>query len=250
MSKKTLLAVIDLGSLSLRLKIFELGDKCEPKEIESVRKYLSTASRAYSEGVIPPALAGEIVEVVSGFAQKIKEYKIKETICVATSAFREASNRAMVIEQIRVQTGIKVQVLDNAQERYFHNLAVKESQPKFADLVTEGTLVLDIGAGSMQATLYDKSDLVFSQNTRLGSLRVSEMLSDLVKQTTHYTEVLEEFISQDLAEYHAIEPKNIKYKNLIVFGSDMGFIKALAGQSPREYCYLPLAKFDELPVGL
>ena len=27
MSKKTLLAVIDLGSLSLRLKIFELGDK-------------------------------------------------------------------------------------------------------------------------------------------------------------------------------------------------------------------------------
>jgi exopolyphosphatase/guanosine-5'-triphosphate,3'-diphosphate pyrophosphatase len=96
-------------------------------------------------------------------------------------------------------------------------------------------MVLDIGSGSMQATLYDKSDLVFSQNTRLGSLRVSELLSDLAKQTTHYTEVLEEYISQDLAEYHAIEPKNIKYKNLIVFGSDMGFIKALAGQSAREY---------------
>ncbi|MBO4928062.1 MAG: hypothetical protein J5379_07425 [Clostridiales bacterium] len=246
MSKKTLLAVIDLGSLSLRLKIFELGEKTAPKEIESVRKYLSLASRAYSEGVIPPLLASEIVDVLSGFAQKIREYKIKETICVATSAFREAGNRAMVIEQIRVQTGIKVTVLDNAQERYFHNLAVKESQPDFAKLVAEGTLVLDIGSGSMQATLYDKSDLVFSQNTRLGSLRVSEMLSDLAKQTTHYTEVLEEYISQDLAEYHAIEPKNIKYKNLIVFGSDMGFIKALAGESPREYCYLSLERFDAL----
>lgn len=246
MSKKTLLAVIDLGSLSLRLKIFELGDKCAPKEIESVRKYLSLASRAYSEGVIPSDLAAEITEVLTGFAGKIREYKIKEVICVATSAFREASNRAMVIEQIRVQTGITVTVLDNAQERYFHNLAVKESQPDFAKLVSEGTMVLDIGAGSMQATLYDKSDLVFSQNTRLGSLRVSELLSDLVKQTTHYTEVLEEYISQDLAEYHAIEPKNIKYKNLIVFGSDMGFIKALAGQSPREYCYLPIGKFDEV----
>ena len=246
MSKKTLLAVIDLGSLSLRLKIFELGEKNAPKEIESVRKYLSRASRAYSQGGIPADLASEIVEVLKGFAAKIKEYKIKEVICVATSAFREASNRAMVIEQIRVQTGLQVKVLDNAQERYFHNLAVKESQPHFAELVSEGTMVLDIGAGSMQATLYDKSDLVFSQNTRLGSLRVSEMLSDLVKQTTHYTEVLEEFISQDLAEYHAIEPKNIKYKNLIVFGSDIGFIKALAGESPREYCYLSLAKFDEL----
>ena len=177
MSKKTLLAVIDLGSLSLRLKIFELGDKQIPKEIESVRKYLSSTSRAYSEGIIPPHLSGEIVDVLSGFAAKIREYKIKEVICVATSAFREAKNKAMVIEQIRVQTGIKVTVLDNAQERYYHNLAVKESQPNFAKLVTEGTMVLDIGAGSMQATLYDKSDLVFSQNTRLGSLRVSELLS-------------------------------------------------------------------------
>lgn len=246
MSKKTLLAVIDLGSLSLRLKIFELGDKTEPKEIESVRKYLTLAASAYTEGIIPPPMAGEIVEVLSGFAEKIREYKIKEVICVATSAFREASNRAMVIEQIRVQTGIKVTVLDNAQERYFHNLAVKESQPNFAKLVSEGTMVLDIGSGSMQATLYDKSDLVFSQNTRLGSLRVSELLSDLAKQTTHYTEVLEEFISQDLAEYHAIEPKNIKYKNLIVFGSDMGFIKALAGKSAREYCYLGREQFDSL----
>ena len=169
--------------------------------------------------MIPVSVINQLVDVLRGFAEKIREYKIKEVLCVATSAFREASNRAMVIEQIRVQTGIRVKVLDNAQERYFHNLAVKESQPHFADLVTEGTMVLDIGSGSMQATLYDKSDLVFSQNTKLGSLRVSEMLSDLAKQTTHYTEVLEEYISQDLAEYHAIEPKNVKYKNLVVFGS-------------------------------
>ncbi|MBP5493285.1 MAG: hypothetical protein J6Y08_10630 [Clostridiales bacterium] len=246
MSKKNLLAVIDLGSLSLRLKIFELGDKNVPKEIESVRKYLSLVSNTYTEGVISQSQAGELLSVLGGFAQKIREYRIKDVICVATSAFREASNRAMVIEQIRVQTGLQVTVLDNAMERYFHNLAVKESQPGFAELVQAGTMVLDIGSGSMQATLYDKSDLVFSQNTRLGSLRISELLSDLAKQTTHYTEVLEEYISQDLAEYHAIEPKNIQYKNLIVFGSDIGFIKALAGESPREYCYLSKEKFDDV----
>ena len=250
MAKKSLLAVIDLGSLSLRLKIFELGEKSVPKEIESVRKYMSVFSKAYTEGVIAQPQVMELVEILKGFAEKIKEYKIKDVICVATSAFREAGNRAMVIEQIRVQTGIKVTVLDNAKERYFHNLAVKESQPGFTDLVSEGTMVLDIGAGSMQATLYDKSDLVFSQNTRLGSLRVSEMLSDLAKQTTHYSEVLEEFISQDLAEYHAIEPKNIQYKNLIVFGSDMGFIKRLAGKSPREYCFVSKEQFDELVASL
>ena len=101
MSKKTLLAVIDLGSLSLRLKIFELGDKTEPKEIESVRKYLTLAASAYTEGIIPPPMAGEIVEVLSGFAAKIREYKIKEVICVATSAFREASNRAVSRQESR-----------------------------------------------------------------------------------------------------------------------------------------------------
>ena len=77
-------------------------------------------------------------------------------------------------------------------------------------------------------------EFVFSQNTVLGALRISELLSDIQKRTTHYEDVLEEFIAQDLDDYHAVEPKGITYKNLIAFGGETGFIKLLAGKGFSE----------------
>jgi exopolyphosphatase/guanosine-5'-triphosphate,3'-diphosphate pyrophosphatase len=243
MAKSKFSAVIDLGSLALRLKIFEIVEEKSPHEIESARSFLSFGAQTYRDGSISAEQVTEICEILSSFQFKLKEYKLTDAICVATSAFREAGNRDFIIEQIRLRTGLSIRVLDNAEERYYHNLAVKENQPDFLNIIQTGTMMLDIGSGSIQATVYDKSDLVFSQNMLLGSLRVSEMLSDLERQTTHYANVLEEFISQDLDDYHAVEPKGIEYKNYIAFGGDIGFIKRMAGHSPREYCFLTRKKF-------
>ncbi|MBN1891183.1 MAG: hypothetical protein JW780_00210 [Clostridiales bacterium] len=246
MAKSKLNAVIDLGSLALRLKIFEVTDENIPREIDSARSFLSFGAQTYREGNISSDQVTEICEILDAFRTKMKEYKIKDAICVATSAFREAGNRDFIVEQIRLRTGLKVNVLDNSEERYFHNLAVKENQPNFIEIIQTGTMMLDIGAGSIQATVYDKSDFIFSQNMLLGSLRVSEMLSDLERKTTHYTDVLEEFISQDLDDYHAVEPKGITYKNYIAFGGDIGFIKRMAGYSAGEYCFLTRKKFTDV----
>jgi len=245
MSKKHIVAVIDLGSLSLRLKIFEIINREPPKEIESVRRFLALGAETYRCGQISAAQISELCEILSGFVLKMKEYKITDSVCVATSAFREARNRDFVADQIHLRTGLKISVLDNAQERYYHNLAVKELMNGFEKIILNGTLILDIGAGSIQSTVYDKSEFVFSQNMLLGSLRISELLSDLEKHTAHYSDVLEEYISHDLEDYHAVEPKGITYQSLIAFGSDIGFIKGLSGLSPREYCYLPKKKFLE-----
>jgi len=245
MAKKQTLAIIDVGSLSIRLKIFELAAKENPKEIESVRRFLALGAETYRRGLISPEQTAELCEILSGFVLKMKEFKISDSICVATSAFREAKNRDFVVEQIRLRTGLIVKILDNAQERYFHNLAVKELMNGIEKIIQTGTLILDIGAGSIQSTVYDKSEFVFSQNMLLGSLRVSELLSDLERQTAHYTSVLEEFISHDLDDYHAVEPKGISFQNMIAFGSDIGFIKGLSGLSPREYCFLPKKRFLE-----
>lgn len=246
MVKTNFVAVIDLGSLALRLKIFETADKRRPKEVETVCSFLSFGAKTFRDGQISAEQVSEICEILSGFSAKMKEYKLSGAICVATSSFREAENKDFIVEQIRLRNGLRVDVLDNAEERYYHNLAVKENQPDFLEIIQTGTMMLDVGAGSIQATVYDKSDFVFSQNMLLGSLRVSELLSDLERQTTHYADVLEEFISQDLDDYHAVEPKGITYRNLISFGGDIGFIKSLAGLSPREYCFLTRKKFMEV----
>ena len=51
---KKLIAVIDIGSITARIKIFEVNAKGKPKEIEAVRKFTGLGSRSYSSGTIAP----------------------------------------------------------------------------------------------------------------------------------------------------------------------------------------------------
>ena len=218
---KKLVAVIDIGSITARIKIFEVNAKGKPKEIEAVRKFTGLGSRSYQSGAIQPDQVNELCKCLKMFDEKCREYGVSRVFCVATSAFRDASNAEVVLEKVRTRTGFKIRVLDNAMERYYQSLAVQAIYPDFAKMIANGTMMLDIGSGSLQASVYDKSEFVFSQNMLLGSLRISGLLSDLESRTTHYDEVLEQFIGQDLDDYHAVEPKGITYKNLIAFSGEM-----------------------------
>ncbi|MBO4242187.1 MAG: hypothetical protein J5883_02795 [Clostridiales bacterium] len=240
---KKLVAVIDIGSITARLKIFEISSKGRPKEIEAVRKIISVGTKSYITGVIAFDQVDEICECLQKFKIKCKEYKVDKIFCIATSAIRDAGNRDVVVEQIKTRTGFKVEVLDNSMERFYQNIAVKEAMPEFSELIKDGTMILDIGASSLQVTLYDKSDFIFSQNMVLGSLRIYEMLSDLQSRTSHYEDVLQEFIAQDLEDYHLVEPKGITYKSIVAFGGELGYIKALAGLDANSNCEITKAEF-------
>lgn len=240
---KKLVAVIDIGSLTARLKIFEIGSNGKPKTIETVRRFTMIGAKSYSSGNIDAEQLNAVCECLKMFDIKCKEYRVSRVFCVATSAFREAGNRDVVIEQIKIRTGFRIEVLDNSMERFYQNIAVKEVIPGFKDIVTCGTMILDIGSATVQATVYDKSEFVFSQNMELGSLKIYEMLSDVSNRTTHYEEVLEEYIAQDLEDYHNVEPKGITYNSLIAFGGELGSIKSLAGYAYNDSCVMSKEAF-------
>ena len=158
---KKLVAVIDIGSLTARLKIFEIGSKGKPKEIEAVRKFTGLGTKSYSSGVIAASQVEELCKCLKMFDEKCREYGVARVFCVATSAFRDASNAEVVIEKVRTRTGFKIKVLDNSMERYYQTLAVQAIYPDFAKIISNGTMILDIGSGSIQASVYDKSEFVF-----------------------------------------------------------------------------------------
>lgn len=243
---KKLVAVIDIGSLTARLKIFEIDSKGNPKTIETVRRFTMIGAESYRSGNIDTAQLNAVCECLNMFDIKCKEYKVSRVFCVATSAFREAGNRDVIIEQIKIRTGFRIEVLDNSMERFYQNIAVKEVIPGFKDIVNDGTMIVDIGSSTVQATVYDKSEFVFSQNMELGSLKIYEMLSDVSTRTTHYEEVLEEYIAQDLDDYHNVEPKGITYKSFIAFGGELGSIKSLAGFAYNDSCIMSKDQFNKV----
>lgn len=228
MPNKKRSAAIDVGSHETRLYIAETPNQSAPLIIETVRRTLPIGTDTYNIGSISQPLVQECIGILAGFADKIREYKILDVVAVATSAFREATNCFQVLDQINRETGISIRVLSNAEEKYYHTLALSELLPDFAELIRQGTLIVDIGSGSVQATAYDKGDFIFSQNMLLGSLRLRELLADLQRLTSDYAALLEEYISSDLDNYRMLEPKKMSYENLIVLCGDLPYLKRMA----------------------
>lgn len=77
---------------------------------------------------------------------------------------------------------------------------------------------MDVGGGSTQISLFDKDTLVTTQNLRIGSLRIRERLRNLMKETTHYDQLIAEYIRNELIVFERLYLKDRNIKNVILLG--------------------------------
>lgn len=227
------LAVINLGSHEISLSICQLRN-CEcPKLIEKVGRALAFGADTYSEGAISEEKIVELMEVLADFQLKLQEYPGIELVAVAESAIREACNRLFILDLIQRKTGFKVEILSNNEQVYYQLLALSHKLQDFDQLVAEATLAVELGAGSIQFTLYDQGRLLSTQNMKLGSLRIASVLEELREHASNFEDYVLEFISGDLAYYKSHENRVDQVKNLVINGSNLYYLRQLAGLSPE-----------------
>lgn len=232
------IAAIEVGSHETTLKIAEVLPDGEISEIDSMSRMINLGSDSYRLGYITDENIGTLIEILKDFKKIIAVYPGIEVIAACTSAIREANNRMFLIDQIYHQTGFEILIYSNQMEVGEMLRAIRYKMPEFDQLTEEPTLVLDIGAGSTQLTLFDGYELTFTQNILLGSLRVRDKLSTLEKHTADFISLMLEYISGDLDYYRSFVPKKTNYKNFILVGNDLAVWRYLAE--------LPLAQTAEL----
>lgn len=232
--EKSLAAAIDVGSHETVMRIAEMHMGKAPIDIEVVHRTLPLGSDTYSEGRISQALLDQLIKILQSFKQKLAEYGDIPVVITATSSFREASNVAYGVDQIRRCTGFEIDVLPNSIETSLHLLGLAATLQHYRDVVNETTLIVDIRAGSIQLSLYDQGTLINSLNFRIGALRVRELLGDLERQAIDYSALLAEFIGGDLTYYTTLGPKRTTYKHVIVIGGNVRFMRHLLKMEPAE----------------
>ena len=170
-------AAIDVGSSNLTMNIYEINSRNSIKRLTQVTHLIELGSDTYTYGKIRHELVNELCHVLQGFKQILKEYGVKDYKAYATSAIREADNNQMIIDQIRIKTGIDVQVISNSEQRFIMYKAIVTKDEGIHQCLEKNTAIIDIGAGSIQISLFDKKTLGVTQNIKIGSLRMRELLS-------------------------------------------------------------------------
>ena len=209
-------AAIDVGSYELGMKIFEFNNKGSVKEIDSIRHSIELGTDTYQDGIISLEHMDELCYVLADFAQIMKSYRIDDYRAYGTSAIRETKNTAIVIEQIKLRTGIRLDVLSNSEQRFLHYKAAAIKGSRFDEFIREGCAIADIGGGSIQISLFDNESLVTTQNIRLGVLRSMDMLATLQPKTRDVEGILKELIDNQLQVFKKLYLKGRTIKNLIL----------------------------------
>lgn len=225
----TTFAAIDVGSHETSLRIYEISKKTGIRELDYVHHTARLGYETYSTRHISYHSIDKLCTILNGFKEKMKEYGITDYMIASTSALREADNNLIVLDQVRQRTGFKIKILSNSEQRYlcYKSIALKENS--FHRLIQRGTLLVDVGGGSMQLSLFEKNALINTQNILLGSLRIQEVLQDMKNQTDNYQNLIYEFISNDLHTYSELYLKKYKIKNIIAVGNQLRtFVKYLS----------------------
>ena len=186
----TTFAAIDVGSYDISMKIFELSRKVGFRELNDVRFRLEIGHEAYSTGKLDPDMVDAICEILLDFRRIMREFGAEEYRACAHGSFRALVNPVIVVEQIFQRTGIRIDILSNAEQHFLGYKSIAAIETGFKKMIQKGTAIMDVGGGSLQVSLFDKDALVTTQNLKMGSLMIRERLKQLEKTTIHYDQLV------------------------------------------------------------
>src|SRR4051812_42196864 len=139
------LAVVDLGSNAVRLQIAQVAPSGPAHVLAEDRAAVRLGEQVFRTGRLAAQAIARAALALERFAKLAERAGAAKVRAVATSAVREASNRAALIRAIRERAGIDLEVISGAEEARLVCLGVLQGE-----LPSDRSLLLDIGGGSTE----------------------------------------------------------------------------------------------------
>lgn len=238
-------AAIYIGSYEVSLKIFELSGKKKIREIDHIRTRLELGRDSYTTGVIGYDLVEELCNILFDFTRIMQSYKVKEYRAYAGIVVKETKNKLFILDQIKMKTGLAVEILSNSERRFltYKGVAAKD---EFDKMTKDSAAVIDVGGGSLQITLFIHGRVVTTQHLAIGTMRLMEMLSGIEHNVLHLEKQLEELVDKELAVFMAqyMHPGE-KITNVILMGDYIAEIMRKVHKSTDERNMVDARRFIE-----
>jgi exopolyphosphatase/guanosine-5'-triphosphate,3'-diphosphate pyrophosphatase len=122
----------------------------------------------FEDGKISKKKAEDFVKTIQAFKLISEIFEVKKLRAVATSAMREAINADKIIEKIKEETGIEIEVISGDTEAElifgtFFLLDFDKSHP---------FIVIDVGGGSTEISVFESGERIASKSFQIGTIRI------------------------------------------------------------------------------
>ncbi len=164
-------ASIDIGSNAIRLlfdNVFETAEGPVFKKALLVRVPIRLGEDSFIIGKISDEKIDHLVDCMKAFAFLMKAHEVISYKAFATSAMRDASNTTEIIERVKSESGIQIELISGDKEaevissRFLPNNLKSKKQ----------VVYVDVGGGSTELSMIDKGEKTISRSFDIGTIRL------------------------------------------------------------------------------
>jgi exopolyphosphatase/guanosine-5'-triphosphate,3'-diphosphate pyrophosphatase len=164
-------AAIDIGSNAIRLliaDIIENNGSVSFKKNTLVRVPLRLGDDAFLQQHISDRKAADLVKTMKAFRNLMDVYKVSDYTAFATSAMREASNGQIIVNTIKNEADIDLEIITGQKEaKIIYSNHSEQNIDK-----TKTYLYIDVGGGSTELSLFSDGKLLASRSFNIGTIRI------------------------------------------------------------------------------
>ncbi|MDE1819637.1 MAG: Ppx/GppA family phosphatase [Euryarchaeota archaeon] len=192
-------AVIDLGSNTARLVIYHAAPVGPPWSVFESKEDPRLVGEIQKDGRLSEDGRRSGVATLQRFRRLLDVHGVRDVRAVATSAVREAPNRAAFVSEVHRRCSLRLRILSAPEEARYAFLGVASTLP------LEDDLLMDLGGGSLQVMAVREGLLRESLSLRLGALRLHRKFLDHDPPKRKELEALEEHIEKALKPLDALD---------------------------------------------
>jgi exopolyphosphatase/guanosine-5'-triphosphate,3'-diphosphate pyrophosphatase len=214
-------AAIDIGSNAGRLlfsSVVDVNGIPKAEKASLIRIPLRLGFDVFANGYISEEKIIDLINTLKAFKLLIDVYKPVAYRACATSAMRDALNRYDIINRIKSEVGIDLEVIDGIKEAKF----ITANNEAFTNEKIPYMMFIDVGGGSTEISLLHSNNLIDSESFNIGTIR---LLNNGV------TEAEWNRMSYWLEQYKPIYSK----LHLVGSGGNINKIKKLYGSLTDEF---------------
>ncbi len=189
-----ILAVIDLGTNTCNLLIAEINGK-DYKILYQGKEGVKLGKGGIDKNLLTGEAFQRATHALKKHVETIRRFQADKVIAIATSAVRDAANKAEFTAHLLKETGLELTIISGEEEARLIFDGVRLATNTLAD----NTLILDIGGGSNEFIQTRNNQVCWKESFPLGMARVVEQfhLSDPITQTE--IEAIEHYFDEGLA---------------------------------------------------
>ena len=167
-------AIIDIGSNSIRMAIFERTSRFAFHLLHEAKSKVRISQNAYqNNGNLQKDAMDRTFFALTDFLSIAKSFKVTKTLCVATSALRDAPNKSEFLSHVKKKLSLNIKVINGEKEALYGAIACANLLP-----IQTNALTIDIGGGSTEFTIINNQDVTNPISLDLGTVRLKELYFD------------------------------------------------------------------------